>query len=155
MKKQLLLGLWAVCGVSSAAWADRLAWPAETPPAYQRECGGCHLAYHPALLASADWQRLMDGLSKHFGTDARLEDLDQQQVSAFLRRFGGSTSRPGLSETLRITRTPRFLRKHDEVPPRLWKDARVKSAANCEACHGGAAEGRFSEHDLRLQELKR
>ena len=53
------------------------------------------------------------------------------------------------------SRYARFVRKHREVPARLWHDPRVKSAANCEACHRGAVDGNYSEHDIAIRELKR
>ena len=46
------------------------------------------------------------------------------------------------------------VRKHDEIPTRFWRDPRIKSAANCEACHTHAAAGRFSEHDFAIPELR-
>jgi mono/diheme cytochrome c family protein len=50
----------------------------------------------------------------------------------------------------RITRSARFLRKHDEVPAGAWKRPAVKSPANCSACHTQAAEGDFNEHAVRI-----
>lgn len=47
-----------------------------------------------------------------------------------------------------------FRHRHRAVPVRLWRDDRVRSAANCAACHRGAADGRYSEHDLALPELQ-
>ena len=35
-------------------------------PAYQKECGSCHLAFPPSMLSSASWQKIMNGLAKHF-----------------------------------------------------------------------------------------
>ncbi len=35
---------------SAAAHADKLALPADAPPAFQAECASCHLAFPPQLL---------------------------------------------------------------------------------------------------------
>lgn len=137
------------------ARADRLPLPADTPPAYRSECASCHLAFPPSLLSAPDWQGVMSGLARHFGTDASLDPATGRQISDFLQRHAGSAARLGSAgEPPRLTRTARFTRMHREVPAALWRDPRVKSAANCEACHRGAAAGTFSEHDLALPELK-
>lgn len=149
-----LLGL-CLIGAILPARADRLPLPADTPASYKSECGGCHLAFPPALLAAPDWQRLMSGLDKHFGTDASLDPLAHKEIAAFVHKHAGDPARlANAGDPPRITRTARFQRKHYEVPLALWRDPRVKSAANCEACHRGAANGRFSEHDLALPELR-
>jgi cytochrome c2 len=49
----------------------------------------------------------------------------------------------------RITTTAWFRHEHDEVPARAWRTG-VKSAAQCQACHTGAAEGRYAESEIRL-----
>jgi mono/diheme cytochrome c family protein len=36
------------------------------------------------------------------------------------------------------------------VPPEVWKRASVGSAANCGACHGNAAQGNFSEREIKI-----
>jgi len=153
--RQRLSGL-AVCALALPALADRLPLPTDTPPAYRSECGDCHLPYPPALLAAPDWQRLLAGLDRHFGSDATVDRENRAKIAAFLERHAGSPHKLGSAgEPPRISQTARFKRKHREVPKALWQDARVKSAANCEACHRDAAAGRYSEHDLVLPELRR
>ena len=138
------------------ALADRMPLPANTPASFKNECGSCHLAYPPALLSAGDWQRTLAGLKDHFGTDATLDAKAAQEIGTFLQRNAGNAGKLGAgSEPPRITRTERFIRKHREVAPTYWTDPRIKSAANCEACHQGAADGRFSEHDIAIRELRR
>ncbi len=38
-----------------------------TDAATLKECGECHMAYHPGLLPTASRNRIMDGLADHFG----------------------------------------------------------------------------------------
>ena len=143
-------------GVALPALADRLPLPADTPASYAAECGSCHLAYPPALLSAGDWRRVMAGLDDHFGTDAAVDAQKRQEITAFLERRAGNAEKLGpAGDPPRISTTARFVRKHREVPARLWHDPRVKSAANCEACHRGAADGNYSEHDIAIRELKR
>lgn len=152
MKTVLTLVLLAL---ATPARADRLPLPADTPASYKTECGSCHLAYPPALLGKRDWLRLLGGLDHHFGSDAVLEPAAHKEIAAFLeRRAGAGSLLAAADDPPRISRTARFLRKHDEVPARLWRDPRIKSAANCEACHRGAADGRYSEHDIAIPELR-
>ncbi|WP_374277608.1 cytochrome C [Azonexus sp.] len=148
--KKLIFALLAA--VTVPALADRLPQLADTPASYRDECGSCHLAYPPALLAAGDWQRLLAGLNDHFGSDAAVDATQQREIAAFLTRHAGNPGAAG--NPPRITRTARFVRKHDEIPARFWRDPRVRSPANCEACHTRAGEGRFSEHEIGIAELR-
>ena len=153
MKRLCLITLLAV---ALPAFADRLPLPPDTPASFKAECGSCHLAYPPALLGAADWRRVMATLDKHFASDATVDARQKQEIGAFLEKNAGKAgTAPNLAgEPPRISKTARFVRKHDEIPARFWRDPRVKSAANCEACHTHAATGRFSEHDIAIPELR-
>jgi len=150
------LCLSALLIVALPAFADRLPLPADTPASFKTECGSCHLAYPPALLGAADWRRVMATLDKHFTSDATVDAVQKQEISTFLEKHAGkSGTAPSLAgEPPRISKTARFVRKHDEIPARFWRDPRIKSAANCEACHTHATAGRFSEHDIAIPELR-
>ncbi len=168
MKKTLSILLLTL---SLPALADRLPLPPDTPASYRNECGSCHLAYPPQLLAANDWQQLMQQLDQHFSSDATVDRKSAEEISRFLNRHGGSpqagakrhekgqaaprADTPSRPDTLpRISQTARFQRQHREIPGRFWRDARVQSPANCEACHRNAGQGRFSEHDIVLRELR-
>ncbi|PKO89074.1 MAG: cytochrome C [Betaproteobacteria bacterium HGW-Betaproteobacteria-10] len=141
--------------LAPSAFADRMPLPANTPASYEAECGSCHLAFPPALLAAGDWRRTMSGLKDHFGSDAAVNDPQRQEISAFLERNAGNGWKLGSAgEPPRISQTARFIRKHREIPAKYWKDPRVKSVANCEACHRNAATGNYSEHDIAIPELR-
>ena len=142
-------------GIALPAFADRLPMPASTPASYKADCTSCHMAYPPALLSASDWRKTMAGLKDHFASDAAVDTQKQQEITRFLERNAGDASKLGSAgEPPRITQTARFIRKHREVPAKFWKDPRIKSAANCEACHRGAATGNFSEHDIAIPELR-
>jgi len=143
-------------GAALPALADRVPLPANTPASYRTECSSCHMAYQPALLSANDWRRTMAGLKDHFGTDATVDGPAGQEIASFLERNAGNAGKLGSAgEPPRITQTARFIRKHREIPAKYWKDPRIKSAANCEACHRGAADGNYSEHDILIRELRR
>jgi hypothetical protein len=141
-----------------AAWsahADRMPVLADTPPAFTAECGGCHLAFPPALLAAGDWRRVMANLDKHYGDNATLDEKTRRTIDEFLARNAGSGRRTEGANAAggalpRLTTTGWFRDKHDEVPTAVWKDKRVGSAANCAACHPRAETGSFSEREIRM-----
>lgn len=150
------LALVALLGCALPALADRLPLPPGTPASYKAECGSCHLAYPPALLSAPDWQRILAGLDHHFGSDAAVDPKVAREIGAFLDRHAGNAGRlGGAGDPPRISQTNRFVREHRKVPAMFWRDPRVKSAANCESCHRGAADGRYSEHDIAIPELRR
>ncbi len=118
---------------------------------WRAECGSCHLAYPPNLLPAPAWRRMMAGLDQHFGTDASVDARAAAEIGAFLERNAGQGRKRGSdSGTLRITDTPWFKRKHDEVAASTWNSPQVKTAANCSACHRGAERGNFDEHAVRI-----
>jgi hypothetical protein len=145
------LALLAALLVSMNAVADSRR-TVVTHPAYQEECGSCHVAYPPRLLAAPDWRRLMSGLGKHFGSDASVSPELVRDIGAFLEanagREGRSTAPRAASP--RITETSWFLHEHDEVAPGTFRSPAVKSAANCGACHTRAGEGSYREREIRV-----
>lgn len=157
------------------AWADRgeedehearehedrpQAMPAPARPAdaaavtaWKEECGGCHVAYPARLLPAAGWQQVMGNLGDHYGSDASIDDpVVVAKITGLLVRGSGDAAKfsAGQSMPLRITETRWFLREHDEVGAAVWKRPSIKSAANCGACHQGAADGNFSERGIRI-----
>jgi len=117
---------------------------------WKAECGSCHLAYAPKLLPAPAWRRLMAGLDKHFGTDASVDARTAAEIGAFLESHAGQGKRASDSGTLRISETPWFKHKHNEVAPATWKNAKVRTPANCGACHAGAERGDFDEDAVRI-----
>jgi hypothetical protein len=168
-------------GVSGIAWSDhnhgggddrrttelrpRDAGTAKTKDRYRTECGGCHLAYPPRLLPAAGWGRVMGTLSTHFGDDASLDQATSAELLDYLKANAADRAlqaRPGAKTPTagegapRITQTRHFLRKHDEVPTYLVTgNPKVGSFSNCQACHGGAAQGDFDEDSVRIPGLGR
>jgi hypothetical protein len=117
-------------------------------PAWQAECGGCHVAYPPQLLPARSWRALMSGLDNHFGTDASLDPQAAADIGAFLERHAGRDPTPAAAPVLRITETAWFVREHGEVPARVWQSTKVASRSNCTACHVKADQGSYGEDSL-------
>ena len=119
-------------------------------PIWQAECGSCHVAYPPSMLPAESWRAVMSGLDKHFGVDASVDAGTATEIGAFLERNAGRSRGTTTKPTLRVTETAWFRHEHDEVPTAVWKNPKVKTPANCAACHTGAEQGSFSEHGVRL-----
>lgn len=116
------------------------------PASFSAECSICHMAYPPSLTGKANWRGIMAGLDKHYGVDASIDSKTQQEISTWLLANAATSARQAAeSPEFRITRSDWFIRKHDEVSASVWKRASIKSAANCGACHSGAARGDFNE----------
>ena len=121
------------------------------PASFTAECSSCHMAYPPSLTGKANWRSIMAGLDKHYGVDASIDSKTQQEISTWLLANAATRARQAAaSPEFRITRSDWFIRKHDEVSASVWKRASIKSAANCGACHSGAARGDFDEDGVRI-----
>lgn len=116
---------------------------------YVEECGSCHVAYPPQLLSAESWRLVLQGLDRHFGTDAGIDAAAHADIAAYLAANAGAQRKFGATAT-RITETRWFAREHDEVPVHVWKRPDVKSAANCGACHTQADRGDYGERNLRV-----
>ncbi len=122
---------------------------------YNAECASCHVAYPPGLLPAPSWQRLMNNLPRHFGTDASLDAATVQKLSTWLTAHAASYRKvarnPVPPPDDRITRSAWFIHEHqEELPPSVWKRPSIQSPANCAACHTRADQGAYGEHDLRI-----
>ncbi len=154
--KTLLIPICAAAVFALPAQADRLPVPADAPPSFAAECGGCHLPFPPALLTAPDWKRVMARLDKHYGDNASLDEKTRRGLEDFLVRHAATDRRKaGAGDPPRLTESAWFRREHREVPQAVWRDARVKSAANCSACHTRAEAGSYSEREIVVPGLGR
>lgn len=128
---------------------------------YKAECGSCHTLYHPGLLPERSWRKMMKTLDQHFGDNAELEPKVNAEITDFLvknaadrdaSRRSSKVNRaiPADSTPLRFTETYYFKRKHHELSDRIYKREKIKSPANCAACHPGAEKGDFEEDRVRI-----
>jgi len=148
--KKLFIFLSTVIAVSSVM-AAKIPMPSDMPKSYGAECASCHMAYPPGLLSEKSWQNVMSGLTKHFGTDASVDEKDKTEITSWLKRNAATKQKYSeLAPENRITKTSWFIREHDEIKADVWKRPSIKSPANCGACHTTAAEGIFSERGLKV-----
>ncbi len=135
------------------AHADNYSLPKNS--AFEEACTSFHMAYPPQMLHADSWRALMNGLSKHFGSDASLDEKRRAAIADFLvakanGRKTGTARDAGGQPLLRITETARFEKKHREISAATFKRASIKSPANCTACHAQAATGSYSEHSVSI-----
>jgi mono/diheme cytochrome c family protein len=147
------LAMTAVMALALAtdASADNIrGFPGKVPAAYGQECAACHTAYPPGMLPARSWQRIMNGLEHHYGTDASLDAASVRQLSEWLQAHAGTFKRANLEPPEdRITKSVWFERKHRKIDPAVWKLAAVKSAGNCIACHTRADRADYGDATRR------
>ncbi len=136
-------------------------------PGYLKECGSCHLAYPPGLLTADSWRRIMtaESLAAHYGDDASLPEETRAALEAYLIAHAADQSKrtrerafaafhpidQPAGELPRITKTVYFIRKHDEIPPRLVVDnPEVRSFSQCDRCHVDANKGDYDEDRVKI-----
>lgn len=150
--KTLIAIFLGVFATATLADGHKLAVPVN--PKWQAECGSCHMAYPPQLLTAENWRQMMKGLDRHFGANATLDTKENAEILAFLERYA-ARDRKYSANTLRISDTAWFQRKHREVSNSDWSHAKVKSRANCTACHVTAERGDWSERSIRMPDGRR
>lgn len=128
---------------------------------WREECGSCHLAFHPSLLPSRSWVRIMTEQKQHFGSDLGLDAATSTAVLSFMT---GSAAERHQTEPatkidlslkaevtpLRITETPYWVKKHRDITQADWGSSLVKSKSNCAACHLDAEAGTFEDAAMRI-----
>jgi cytochrome b len=128
---------------------------------WRDECGSCHLAFHPSLLPSRSWVRIMTEQGQHFGADLA---LDASTVAALLTFMTENSAERHVTEPatkidlsvktdvapLRITETPYWIKKHRDIASADWQSPKVKSKSNCAACHLDAEAGTFEDAAMQL-----
>ncbi len=134
-------------GIAQADELERV--PPLSTKIYRESCGECHFAYFPGLLPASAWRRLMSrqALADHFGENAELDESERQAILAWLVRHA-APERPDLQPegAPRITNAPWFRAEHRGAERALADPTvrgKVKSLADCAACHTQAAKGDF------------
>ncbi|MCW8882299.1 MAG: cytochrome b/b6 domain-containing protein [Sedimenticola sp.] len=128
---------------------------------WRTECGACHLAFHPSLLPARSWKTMMDGQASHFEENLSLEQDTIKEIEAFLIQNAAeqtvteaawkiNQSIPQTETVLRITETPYWTKKHQEISDATWKHSKVNGKVNCAACHQDAEAGTFEDAAMHL-----
>jgi hypothetical protein len=159
MRVYILVAVVALVAVSPVRPDDR--FPPIASEAVKKECSDCHMVYPPQMLPQQSWQTIMKRLEAHFGEDASLDEPVRQEILSYLLAHAADVDQSenarkflrGIdmkNPPLRITETPRFIEEHRKVSAETWSHPKVKSKANCVACHLGATQGDYNDDDVRL-----
>ena len=133
---------------SDAIPAERPAFP----EVYASECGDCHTPYHPALLPPESWKTILANLENHFGEDASLDAETLKTIRDWLLaeakkpwdvKPAHELRLPGGELPLRMTETPFWKKKHQDIPASVFTSPAVGGKVNCAACHRDADTGLF------------
>lgn len=136
---------------------------------YMNECASCHFGYQPGLLPSKSWDKVMNNLSNHFGTDASLAKEDFDEIYKYImdnsaekamnykrsKRIVNSLADYVNNPVDAITKVPYFIRKHREIPKRVIEQEEVKSLSNCIACHKTADKAYYNEGAIRIPNYRK
>ena len=121
------------------------------PSRWAKECGGCHLAYSPALLPAASWERMMKEQAEHFGEDlslspnvakALLDEARADRTSTWAAWKLVHSARAGESPQ-RISELRFWRHAHHDLPDSAFKPPVAQGRHDCESCHLDAASGIF------------
>jgi len=128
-------------------------------PLFVNECASCHTLYPPTLLAKESWLALMGDLSNHFGDDASLDPSDHQTILAYLLAHSAETSTQEMSvkivqslqkrDMIAITQTPFWKKRHKNIASDVFTSDKVKSRANCKACHSDVEQGIIEDNAIK------
>lgn len=159
----LAAGAWAYLGGYAESRPEHPYLPFTMAPlaqndAWQKECAGCHLDYHPSILPARSWEVLLSGQHEHFGEDLALDDDTlrvlrdyalarpaEKHATPLAWKIDSTT--PPASAPLRVTETAYWKRRHAELGAADW--VRVRKFA-CDGCHLDAKAGTFLPGAIRV-----
>jgi hypothetical protein len=163
--------------VSLGAMASDIRFERKTPesmggffpakdPLYVKECGTCHFPYSPGLMPARSWVRQLDRMENHFGESVKLDATVRAKIHEYLTRNAADVSPYEGSKTFmervkdnqtpyRLSNVPLFREMHTV----MWEvintktKVKVRTLANCGACHQRAGEGSFANDELYIPGL--
>jgi hypothetical protein len=133
-------------------------------PLFVSECGACHTLYPPSLLPKQSWERVMADLGNHFGDDASLAQPARQSILAYLLKNAAesSTSEASLKivqsmpnqAMIAVTQTPFWKKRHQEIDNAYFESSKIRSRANCRACHTDVEQGLLEDSSIKLPDIR-
>ena len=143
MRKTVLVLVAALFAPLTALADDEYIAPV-TDPLVKKECGECHMTFHPALLPRASWRKMMATLATHFGEDASLDAETREKVEGFLIANTNDRRVDPNNPPLRFTTAGWFLDEHSEGDVEwMMRRRKIRSWADCVGCHRNAERGYY------------
>ncbi|MCB9688000.1 MAG: cytochrome C [Alphaproteobacteria bacterium] len=146
----------------NGGWSGGPGVEPTTDAVWLTECGSCHMPYSPGLLPARAWAKMLGDLQHHFGDDASVDEATLARLKLVADTGAAEKAAAPLSAWIaaatrgttpdRISTIPALRAEHlEELSTRfVTSNAEIRSWSNCKACHPGAVEGRFSEHEIRI-----
>lgn len=101
----------------------------------------------------------MGNLENHFGDDASLDEDVNKNILTFLLKNSAETSTMqaswnflnsiGDKDIIALSKTTYWERKHKKIPKEVFKNEKVKSVANCKACHSDIEKGLIENENIK------
>jgi cytochrome b len=133
---------------------------------FAKECGDCHMVYPPFLLPKKSWTVMMKNLDNHFGEDASLDKPTNLSILAFLKANSAQNSKQETAfkilkslkddnnTVIAVTKTPYWKKIHKKIDKNIFKNPKIKSKANCKACHKNIENGLIEDNLIKIPALK-
>ena len=132
-------------------------------PLFYNECASCHTLYPPTLLPKKAWISLMADLENHFGDDASLEPEEEKSILTYLinNSAEGSSAEASVKilktfpnkDIIAITQSPFWKNTHKGIDKAVFKSEKIKSKANCKACHTDVERGLIADSNIKMPKL--
>jgi cytochrome b len=132
---------------------------AKLPKEYVKECASCHSLYPSAYLNAESWTKVFDGLDKHFGTDASLDEGLTQTLKEYVVANAGPDNNSKFSrkssaeDGIEISKTKAWKKKHEDIPKEVFLQKKTRPS-NCVACHKDANSGIIRAANISVEDKK-
>ena len=151
----------SLVGVAHAAIGNAWKGLSQEDKLWRKECGGCHLAFHPVLLPGNSWLVMMSELDNHFGDNAWLDDETGAKLMGYAVAHSadgrGTEAARGIVDDLaqgdapqRITQTAFWEERHHGISAEDFQTAPARGPLDCKACHPHAEYGSFEDEHIRF-----
>jgi hypothetical protein len=113
----------------------------------------------PNLLPKKSWELIMGNLENHFGDDASIDEEINQDILSFLIKNSAEHSTMEASvyflssinnqDIIALSKTSYWEKRHKDIPKDVFKNEKVKSVANCKACHSDIEKGLIEDENIK------
>ncbi len=127
------------------------------------ECASCHILYPPAMLPKHSWKKLMANLAEHFGDDASIDEETAKTIETFLVANSAEASSKEYAyyffksiekkDIISVTETEYWKMKHKEIEKSLFESKKVRTKANCKACHPNIENALIEDHEIKVPKV--
>ena len=127
---------------------------------FAHECAQCHTLYAPFMQTSDKHEKIMANLENHFGDDASIDDETNEKILEFLRQNSAEKSdskwaiKFAKNDDIAITSSPFWQKAHENLDKEIFKRDKIKSKANCAACHENIEKGLISKALIKYEAIK-